>query len=222
MHLDSVKERSFFWPAHQLSCCYAIPSTINLHCKELGYRMQRNGAVSTVFTLLECSVMDLNQSQNGCKDQFLTATVWECSGMCGVEEEEACMLERSHQDGLGYNHVIFIISQLTKNTSMWVWFVDSCGGPCICSRRRKTSCYTIPDWHLPRDMPGPKNISDPTRISVLYTAETNISRPALAVTYQQNGLDQSNVILEVQADPTARRKQKTLIMCRNCNRPVSS
>jgi hypothetical protein len=38
--------------------------------------------------------------------------------MCGVEEKEARMLERSHQDGLGYNRVIFIISQLKKKTSM--------------------------------------------------------------------------------------------------------
>jgi hypothetical protein len=165
----------------------------------------------------------MNLSQNGFKDQFFTATVWECSGMCGVEEEEAaCMLEGSHQDGLGYNHVISIISQLTKNASMWVWLVDSCGGRSVYLFNAATSCYTIPDWHLPRDAPRPKNISDPSRIFVLYTAETNITRTAVAETYQHDGLDQSNVILEVQADPAAIRRQKTLIICCNCNRPVRS
>jgi hypothetical protein len=61
--------------------------------------------------------MNMNQSQNGFKNQFLTVTASQCRGTCGVEEK-AWMLERSHQDGLGYNHVIFIISHLTKNTSM--------------------------------------------------------------------------------------------------------
>jgi hypothetical protein len=87
----------------------------------------------------------MNQSQKGFKDQFFTVTVWEWSGMCGVEEEEACMLESSHQDGLGYNRVIFIISQLKKKTSMWVLFVDSCGGPCICSTRRPAATSFLTD-----------------------------------------------------------------------------
>ena len=131
------------------------------------------------------------------------------------------MLERSHQDGLGYNRVIFIISQLTKKTSTWVWFVDSCGGPCICSTRRPAAVSSQTDTFTAMSRLH-KIFQIRLEIFVLYTAETNITRPAVAVMFQHDCLDQWNVILEVQADPTAIRRQKTSIICCNCNRPVRS
>jgi len=126
------------------------------------------------------------------------------------------MLERSHQDGLGYNHVIFIISQLTKNTSMRVWFVDSRGGPCICSTRL-TAATPFQTDTFPRRAASKKIFQ--IRIEFLcFTQRKQITRPTVTVTYQHDSLDQSGVIFEVQADPTATRRQKTLIICRNSNR----
>jgi hypothetical protein len=69
------------------------------------------------------------------------------------------MLERSHQHVFGYNHVIFIIIQLTKNTqhvSLVCWFLWRS----VYLFNAATSRYTIPDWHLPGEVPRPKNMSD--------------------------------------------------------------
>lgn len=183
--------------------------------------MQRNRTFSAALNILKCSVINTNQPQNGFQVQFFTVKFWEWSGMCRVEENGACMLERSHQDRSGYNRVIFIISQLKKKTSMWVWFVDSCGGPCICSTRRAAAASFQTDT-----FPAKCRVRKIFQIRLEFLCFTQqkqipLDMPCPRCT-QREGLASETYPCEFgQIQPPLRRQEPLIISC-NCNRPVRS